>query len=237
MPSVSLGPKALFCSVGHTSLLGADPSSRGQGWRLCSSPESWPTHRCHLYTHMLLASPFIPHSAPMPAAAQGPWGHFISLCVLAPRRHRCLDESGAWAKPHLTGSVGSRGFELQAAAERLRRLEASPATTGLGSRFLCASAPNQSEEEAWGPSSGSHSGEDFQEPPGAMGCQAGHHDNSCSCEATEVGAVEKPLPMQMLPWREEASWAACPPTLLCHPIPLFTKAETIHQALTEKETG
>lgn len=52
----------------------------------------------------------------------------------------------------------------------------------------------------------------------------------------EVGVWNSPSSMQMLPGREEASGAACPPTLLCHSIPLFTKAEQYPQALTEKET-
>lgn len=44
-------------------------------------------------------------------------------------------------------------------------------------------------------------------------------------EKPEVGVWNSPSPMQMRPGREEASWAACPPTQLCHLIPLFTKAE------------
>ena len=52
--------------------------------------------------------------------------------------------------------------------ERQRRLEASPCYNWSGIQvFLCASARNQGKEEARGPSSGRHSGEDA---PGARGC-------------------------------------------------------------------
>lgn len=139
-----------------------------------------------------------------------------------------MDESGAWAEPPPHRVCRKQGLWSCPAAgswvERQRRLEASPCYDWSGIQvFLCASAPNQGKEEARGPSSGRHSGEDA---PGAMGCQACHHDNSCSWEARGGGEWwKRPSPMQMLPGREEASWAACPPTLLCHPIPLFTKAE------------
>lgn len=166
------GPKALFCSVGHTSLLGADPSSRGQGWRLCSvGPESWPTHRCHLYTHMLLASRSSPTLPQCQQLLKDP-GDILFLSVSLPQ-----GGTDAWMRvvhglsPHLTGSVGSRGFGAAGSrVERRRRLEASPCYDWSGIQvFLCASAPNQSEEEAGGPSSGSHSGEDAPGAPRSYG--------------------------------------------------------------------
>ena len=107
-----------------------------------------------------------------------------------------------------------------------------PARTVQGARFFCAPAPNQGGEESGGPSSGSHSGEDA---PGAMGCQACHHDNSCSWKP-EVGGVEQPLPHADAAW-ERRGLLGCLPT---HPalsldLPLY-KGGTIRQALTEKET-
>lgn len=134
-------------------------------------PESWPTHRCHLYTHMLLASRSSPTLPQCQQLLKDP-GDILFLSVSLPQ-----GGTDAWMRvvhglsPHLTGSVGSRGFGAAGSSvERRRRLEASACYDWSGIQvFLCASAPNQSEEEARGPSSGSHSGEDAPGAPRSYG--------------------------------------------------------------------
>lgn len=105
-------------------------------------PESWPTHRCHGCS-MLLASRSSPTLPQCQQLLKDP-GDILFLSVSLPQ-----EGTDAWMrvvhgpKPHLTGSVGSRGFGLQAA--RLRaRLEASACRSWSGIQvFLCASAPTR----------------------------------------------------------------------------------------------
>lgn len=231
------GPSLLLCWA-HQPPRGSPPAllDRAGGsalWAQSPCPHTLP----HLYTHVLLAFHPSAPSAPMPAAAQGPWGHFISLCILpqgggdawmtevhglSPPHHSVCRRRGLWSCPCAGSCIG-----------RHRRLEASP-LLGLSREpgFFVPSPRNQGGEESRGPSSSSHSGEDA---PGAMGCQACHHDNSC-CWKPEVGGVEQPLPHADAAW-ERRGLLGCLPT---HPalsldLPLY-KGGTIRQALTERET-
>lgn len=121
----------------HQPPRGRPHSSRGQGWRLCSVGPGpgpltllWPIHALSLRS-----SPILPQCQ-QPSRTLGT---FVSLVSLP------QGGTDAWmrvvhgARPHLTGSVGSKGFGLQAARLRRRRLEASACYDWSGIQvFLCA---------------------------------------------------------------------------------------------------
>lgn len=225
--SISPAQEALvFCSAEHTRLQHHLSRAAPQlSWRLCSrGPGSLPTH-CPLPVHSgAVSPPSAPCCTPITAAAQGP-GDILFLCAPgAPGRQRCMNDSGAPRQ----GACRKWGAPVGRGGRGWWRL---PTTrTGPKSRGFCAPAPQQGGEEAGGPSScqrqwGGHSW------GGGVGGNARPVTMATVAPGKpEVGAVEGPLLHADAAWREEASWAACPPTRLCHSISVFTKAEQYPRA-------
>lgn len=63
MPSISLAQRPFSALLGTPASWGRPQLSRTGLEALLCGPESWPTHRCHLSTHVLLAfrsSPTLP---------------------------------------------------------------------------------------------------------------------------------------------------------------------------------
>lgn len=106
------------------------------------------------------------------------------------------------------------------------------ARTGLGARlFVPLSSPNSGR---WRKNQGPFlcHGEGT---PGAKGCHACHHGNSCSWKP-EVGGVKYRLPHTHAAWERRGLSGRLPTHLAMSLDPPLYKGGTIPQALTERET-
>lgn len=137
LPPISPAQKAVSSAVWHTSLqhyfLGAAPQLSWAGLEALFCGLRVLTHSLspHVCTHILLA----PHLYPLcsnTSSCSRTMGTFYFSLYLAPRRQRCVEDSGAWPclpSPHITVSVGGGGSG------------AAPSAGGLTGQLRMVEAP------------------------------------------------------------------------------------------------